>query len=259
MLRYQNEVGVGAAVNQKIAEGVIRREEMFIVSKVWSTFMAPTAVRGALMDTLGRLNFTYVDLYLIHWPMNEPETTDFTFVDTWRVMEDLVDEGLIRSIGVSNFNDTQLDRILENARIKPVTNQIESHPHCLNTRLIEYCKSKDVSITTYSPLGAPNHPQFTPESRLAINEPHIRQVAIRHQRTPAQVMLRYQLQRGHIVITRSNRFDRITSNYNVFDFHLSDDDIRLIESVGYELRISNVYGNPNHHEFPWDQSIPRCL
>lgn len=259
MLRYNNEVGVGQAINQKISEGVIRREEMYVVSKIWSTFMNPLAVRGAVQDSLTRLNLTYIDLYLIHWPMNEPETTAFDFVDTWHVMEDLVDEGLLRSIGVSNFNTAQLDRLIDNSRIKPVTNQIESHPHCLNNRLIEYCKSRDVVVITYSPLGAPAHPQFTPESRLAINEEHIHRVARRHQRTPAQVMIRYQLQRGNIAITRSITNDRIISNFDVFNFILSDDDIRLIESVGHHFRISNIYGNPNHHQFPWDATEVGCV
>lgn len=221
--------------------------------------MAPNDVRGAVQDSLARLNLTYIDLYLIHWPMNEPETTAFDFVDTWRVMEELVDEGLLISIGVSNFNITQLNRLMDNARIMPVTNQIESHPHCLNARLIAHCRSRNVIVTTYSPLGAPAHPGFTPESRLAINEEHVRQVALRHQRTPAQVMIRYQLQRGNIAIPRSITRDRIVSNFDVFNFVLSDNDIRLIESVGHYFRISNIYGNPDHHQFPWNRQDVGCV
>lgn len=249
---YSTEVGVGEAVNAKIAEGVIRREEMFVTSKLWKEFMEPQRVRGAVEEALNRLNLSYVDLYLIHWPMNSPESTAFDYLDTWHALEELVDEGLIKSIGVSNFNSTQLDYIIDNARIKPVNNQIESHPHCLNKRIIAHCHSRDVVITAYSPLGTPGHPQFSHDDRRAINEPIIRAVAQRHQRTPAQIMIRYQLQHGNVAIPKTVTEDRIITNFDVFNFHLSDQDIREIESIGYYYRTSNEDGDIGHHQFPFE-------
>lgn len=213
--------------------------------------MHPNDVRRGFMISLNDLNLTYVDLYLIHWPMMVPESTDFTLLDTWRVLEELVDEGLIKSIGVSNFNQTQLDYIIDNARIKPVNNQIESNPHCLNRQLIEHCRSRDVVVTGFSPLGNPGHPQFTPQSRLAINEANIRTVAQRHRRTPAQIMIRYQLQNGVVTIPKSDTRDRVITNFDVFNFRLTDDDIRLIETTGYHFRIEYEEPFLGHHQHPF--------
>lgn len=257
MHRYGTEVGVGEAVNAKIAEGVIIREEMFVTSKLWKTFMAPELVRGAVIESLTRLNMSYVDLYLIHWPLNSPETTSFGLLDTWSALEELVDEGLIKSIGLSNFNITQVDHIFDNSRIKPVVNQVESHPHCLNRQVIRHCLSRNVAVTAYSPLGTPGHPQFNASSRLAINEIRIREVAERHQRTPAQIMIRYQIQQGVVAIPKSDTHDRVITNFDVFNFNLSDEDIHLIESVGYYFRTSNEDSDINHHQFPF--STFECL
>lgn len=214
--------------------------------------MAPTDVRNAVEESLRRLNFTYVDLYLIHWPMNSPETTSFDYVDTWRVLEHLVDEGLIKSIGVSNFNSTQLDHLINNARIPPVNNQFEVHPHCLNKRLIAHCHSRNVVVTAYAPLGSPGHPQFTADSRLAINEPEILAVAQRHQKTPAQVMIRYQLQNGNVAIPKTVTRDRVITNFNVFDFVLSDEDMYEIESIGYFFRTASQDIDIDHHQYPFE-------
>lgn len=251
-LSYGTEVGVGEAVNAKIAQGVITREEIHITSKLWKEFMEPQRVRSVLEITLGRLNLSYVDLYLIHWPMNSPESFAFDYLDTWRAMEELVDEGLIRSIGVSNFNSTQLDNIIDNGRIKPVVNQIESHPHCLNKRIKDHCRSRDVIVAAYSSLGASGHPQFSPGDRLAINEPKIRAVAQKHRKTPAQIMIRYQIQNGNIALAKTNRNDRVITNFDVFDFSLSAEDISEIESVGYFYRTSNEDGDIGHHQFPFE-------
>lgn len=231
--RYGSEYEVGIAVNAKIAQGVITRDEFFITSKVGPYSMQPNNVRNIVQQSLNRMNITYVDLYMLHWPMIIPENPDFGFLDSWAVLEQLVDEGLIRSLGVSNFNSSQIDRLIDNSRIKPVMNQIESHPHCLNKRLIAHCQSRDVVVNAFSPLGAPGHPDFSPGDRLAINEPIIRAVAQRHQRTPAQIMIRYQLQNGRVTIPKTVTHDRVITNFDVFNFNLSDQDIRDIESIGF--------------------------
>lgn len=143
---------------------------MFIVNKLWAIHHDPQRVRTVLERSLRNMNLSYIDLYLIHWPVgyafteDEDEVpvdeegnslySDYDIVDTWHAMEELVDAGLTKAIGVSNFNTTQVDLIIDNARIKPVTNQVEVHAHCLNRRLIEHCKNRDVVVTGYAPLGS---------------------------------------------------------------------------------------------------------
>jgi len=142
---------------------------MFIVNKLWSIHHKPDLVRGILERSLQTMNLTYIDLYLIHWPVTyaltegeisfpvdeegNPIYMEYDILETWRAMEALVDAGLTKSIGLSNFNSSQVDFIIDNARIKPVINQVEVHAHCLNKKLIEHCKKMDVVVTGYAPLG----------------------------------------------------------------------------------------------------------
>lgn len=145
------------------------REDLFITSKLWNTFHHPDLVMGAIKETLANLNTTYVDLYLIHWPVGYKEGgplfpiendkvqfSDVDFVDTWRAMEETVDAGYAKSIGLSNFNSAQVKRILDEARIKPVINQIECHPYLNQRKLSDYLKTVDIVVTAYSPLGKKN-------------------------------------------------------------------------------------------------------
>ena len=145
------------------------REDIWVTSKLWNCFHDPKKVRGALEHTLKQLNLSYLDLYLIHWPIGYPTSdqlfpkdaagkpmhTNFDLIDTWKAMEELVDAGLAKSIGVSNFNPEQVDYIVANARIQPVANQFEVHPYCLNKDWIAHCRSKNIAVTAYSPLGCP--------------------------------------------------------------------------------------------------------
>jgi len=249
---YGTEPGVGEGVLAKIAEGVVTREDIFVVSKLWNTFHDPALVRGAVEESLRRLNLGYVDLYLIHWPMSTSPNTNFDLLDTWRALEALVDEGLIRSIGVSNFNITQVVRIVNGARIQPVTNQIEVHPHCLNKRLIDHTRSRNLVVTAYSPLGVPGHPQFQPDSRRVINEDIIRSISDRLQRTPAQILTRYSIQTGNVAIPKSIWTERINNNFNVFDFTLNEVDIYQIENIGFHFRTAFEAQHTNHREYPFD-------
>lgn len=213
--------------------------------------MHPSQVRLAFEETLERLNLDYLDLYLIHWPVSTPMDVDVDLMDTWRAMEELVDEGLVHSIGVSNFNIAQVDLIADNARIQPVTNQVEVSSFCLNKRLINHCRSRNIVVTGYSPLGAPGREYLTPENRVVIHEPAIIAVANRHRRTPAQILIRYQHQIGTVTIPKSVTRDRIISNFDVFNFDLSYDDIAEIEGIGYVSRVITGEAHRDHPNFPF--------
>ncbi|XP_055372951.1 aldo-keto reductase family 1 member B1-like isoform X1 [Condylostylus longicornis] len=266
---YGNEHEVGEGINAKITEGVVKREDIFITSKLWNTFHRPDLVRGACETTLKNLNTPYLDMYLIHWPMGYKEDgelfptddkgavlfSDVDYVDTWKEMEKLVDDGLCKSIGVSNFNKRQIERVLQIAKIPPANNQVECHPYLTQTKLMEYCKTKNIAITAYSPLGSPDRPWAQKGEPVLMEDPKLMAIAEKHKKSTAQVLIRYQIQRGNIVIPKSVNKGRMSSNFDVFGFELSADEIATIDSFdcnGRFVPLTNVLGHP-HHPFEHDE------
>lgn len=166
-------------------------------------------------------------------------------------MEELVDAGLTKSIGISNFNIEQVDRVVASARIQPVTNQIEVNPYLLNKALIAHCRSKNIAVTAYSPLGSPGRPWATPEDRFVLKEPKLLEIAAKHKKSAGQVLIRYQIQIGNVVIPKSVTKDRIVQNFDVFNFTLSDEDIAAIESFGHTERICTMSQDKDHPDFPF--------
>lgn len=262
---YGNEPEVGVALKIKLADGSLKREELFVTSKLWNTMHRPDLVEPALRTTLKNLGLQYLDLYLIHWPfalkedgdlfpVNADGTTaysDVDYLDTWKAMEDLVKKGLVKSIGISNFNKKQTERLLQHATIKPVTNQIEVHPYLNQQKLIDYLKSKDIVVTAYSPLGSPDRPWAKPGDPQLLDDPKIKRIAEKYNKTPAQVVLRYGIQRGLIVIPKSVTKSRIAENFKIFDFTLSHEDVAQLNTFDCKGRICPYEDAYTHKDHPF--------
>ncbi len=208
---YGNEAGVG----QGVRESGVPREEVFVTTKVWNDDQGYDATRKALERSLEVLGFEYVDLYLIHWPVTEK------MCETWRAMEDALDEGLVRSIGVSNFLPHHIEEVASVARTMPMVDQVEFHPRLQQPEVIAYCREHDIVVEAWRPImrGAVT----------GIDE--IARIATAHGKSPAQVSIRWILQKGMVVIPKSARPERIREDFDVFDFELSEEEMAVMDSL----------------------------
>ena len=213
---YENEKGVGEAIRTS----GLRREDVFVTTKVWNDRQGYESTLAAFEESRKKLGFDYVDLYLIHWPIKGK------FKETWRALEKLYREGYVRAIGVSNFKIHHLEELFEDSEVTPAVNQIELHPRLTQEDVRAYCKEKGIQVEAWSPLM---------RGRL-MDEPTLVDLAKKYGKTPAQIIIRWDLQHGLITIPKSVRKERIIENADVFDFELSDEDMKKIDALNQNLR-----------------------
>ncbi|MYV17422.1 aldo/keto reductase [Furfurilactobacillus milii] len=224
---YHNEAWVGEA----LAESDVKREDLFITSKVWDSNTTYDETMAAFKESLKKLQTDYLDLYLIHWPSEG-------YTEKWRAMEDLYNDGQIKSIGVSNFEKPHLDKLLASAKVKPAVDQIETHPYFQQKELHDYLTSLNIAHEAWGPLG---------QGKSGVMEDAtLKQIADAHKKSVAQVILRWHLQRNIIVIPKSIHAERIAQNIDVFDFKLSDDEMNAIAGIDKNRRGSE---DPNDEEW----------
>ena len=215
---YGNESDVGAALRKS----GIEREDVFITTKLWNSDHGYETALKACDDSLKRLGLKYLDLYLIHWPV--PEIRN----ESWTALTKLLKDGKCRSIGVSNYTIQHLTELLEDADVVPMVNQVEFSPFLYQKQLLDYCEKNKIQVEAYSPL--------TQGAKL--NHPTIQQVAKKHNKTPAQVLIRWSLQHNLVAIPKSVREERIKENSQVFDYNLTSEDMRILDSLDENFRNS---------------------
>ena len=220
---YGNEAGVGRA----IAASGIPREELFITTKLWNDDHATQSAFDAFDASLDRLGLDYVDLYLIHWPVPSQDR----YVEAWKALEQLRETSRTRSIGVSNFLAPHLERLLAETETVPAVDQIELHPYHQQPATAAFAEEHGIAILAGGPLGQGKYP--------LLELPQVTDAATAHGVTPAQVVIRWHLQRGHIVFPKSNRRERMAENFDVFGFELTEDEVSAITALEREGRMGS--------------------
>ncbi len=214
---YGNERDVGRAVHKSD----IPREEIFLTTKVWNANQGYDKTIRSLQESLKKFEFDYLDLFLIHWPVQNVRN------DTWKAMTTLLEEGTCRAIGVSNYTIRHLKELLNESSVAPTINQVEFNPFLFQKDLLEFCRSNDIQLEAYTPL--------TRGRRL--NDKTLLMIAEKNHKTSAQILIRWALQHDIVVIPKSANKDRIYENSDVFDFNISDDDIRTLDSLKENYRV----------------------
>ncbi|KAM3956236.1 aldo-keto reductase AKR2E4-like [Aphomia sociella] len=254
---YKIEDQVGRAVNAKLNEG-LKREDLFITTKLFNDAHARDAVVPTLRESLHKLNLDYVDLYLIHWPVGQFSnlTYDYTdYVETWRGMIEAKQLGLAKSIGVSNFNQQQIDRLLENGLETPAVLQVEINLNLQQPDLLSYCKNKNITIMAYTPFGSlfPSKAKSdAPPPR--VDEPALQDIARKYKKTVPQIALRYLIELGVTPIPKSLTKSRIEQNLDVFDFRLTQQDRDLLKTYDRGYRTIPQLKWLSHPYYPFEKN-----
>ena len=261
---YGNERQVGNGLNKAVRNGLCRRDELWVTSKLWNTYHRPEHVTLACKKSLSDLQLDELDLYLIHFPIAQRfvpvdvryppgwffdpdapaprmELDRVPIIETWQAMQDLKAKGLVRNIGVSNFGVALLRDLKNSSDDPPVVLQVESHPYLSQEKLLRYCREQGIIYTAFSPLGALSYHALgmaDPTDSL-LGRPEIQELAVAHGRTPAQVLLRRAVQRGTAVIPKTTNYQRLRENISVFDFALSDGDMARISRLNRNHRYND--------------------
>ena len=261
---YGNERAVGEGIRRAIDEGLCTREELFVTSKLWNTYHRGEHAEMAIEKTLDDLGLDYVDLYLIHFPIalkfvpfekryppewfydpdaESPvmESDAVPLAETWHAMERIADGGLSRDIGVCNYGVSLLRDLLSYARRPPAVLQIESHPYLTQEKIMRFCREEDIAVTAFSPLGASSYLELgmASEHESVLDTAVVRDIATRVMRTPAQVVLRWGIQRGTAIIPKTSRVERLSENAALFDFELDDADMKAITALNRNQRFND--------------------
>ena len=231
---YFNEEAVGKGIAKAIAEGLVTREELFIVTKLWIQDTPKNMVRAAVMESMRKLQVQYLDLYLIHQPYG-------SYLESWPVMEELVREGKLKNIGVCNFSKSKLEELQKTAEVKPAVNQIEIHPYYLHKELREYMAEQNIAPMAWGSLSEGQRGIFENQD--------FRSIAQKYGKSVAQVILRWHLQRGVPAIPKSIHTEYIRENLDILDFEITEEEMNLIES--YDMGYSEIIDHNNPLTEKW--------
>ncbi|XP_062076928.1 NADP-dependent D-sorbitol-6-phosphate dehydrogenase-like [Humulus lupulus] len=249
---YRNETEVGEALSEAFQTGLVKREELFITTKLWNSDHGH--VLEACKDSLKKLQLDYLDLYLVHFPVATKHTgvgttdsavdadgvleidTTISLETTWHAMEELVSMGLVRSIGISNYDIFLTRDCLAYSKIKPAVNQIETHPYFQRDCLVKFCQKHGICVTAHTPLGGATANTEWFGSISCLDDPVLQDLAKKYNKTVAQIVLRWGIQRNTIVIPKTSKVERLKENFQVFDFELAKEDMDLIKTVDKKLR-----------------------
>ena len=227
---YGNEAGVGRGVREALEETDLSREDIFVTSKVWNSDLGYDSALAAYEASLEKLGLDYLDLYLIHWPV------EGKYKDAWRALEKLYKDGRVKAIGVCNFQIHHLENVLKDVDIVPMVNQVEYHPLLTQEELHKFCKARNIQLEAWSPLM---------QGKL-LDHPVLEEIAMKKEKTPAQVILRWDLQNGVVTIPKSSKEPRIIQNGQIFDFELTDEDMKRISALNENRRVGP---DPDNFDF----------
>ena len=261
---YGNEAEVGAGLAAAIAAGDCRREDIWVTSKLWNTYHEPRHVRAACERSLRDLRLSELDLYLVHFPIalafvpfdvryppewiHDPKAAhpamkpiDVPYADTWGAMEELQRAGLVKRIGVCNLPIAMLRDVLAGCSIRPAVHQIELHPYLAQPRMLRYCAQEKIAVTAFSPLGAPSYVPLgmAQPAESVLTDPVVTKIAAAHQKSPAQIALRWGVQRGTAVIPKSQSAARLKENLAIFDFRLTAAEMDAISALDRNRRFND--------------------
>lgn len=227
---YGNEEGVGQGIREGLKEAGISREDLFVTSKVWNDDLGYDETIAAYEASLEKLGLDYLDLYLIHWPV------EGRYNAAWKALETFYEQGRVKAIGVSNFHIHHLEDLLKDAAVKPAINQVEYHPRLTQKELQTFCSSHGIQLQAWSPLM---------QGQL-LSHPLLKDIADKHGKTPAQVILRWDLQNGVITIPKSTKAERIAQNADIFDFELTIEEMKQIDGLNENTRVGP---DPDNFDF----------